>query len=89
MPTPAPLPYILMKHQNALSALTTGKISASVTADYLEFLKQQAKVILAQHGYSWPAIFDELWPPHRESDKGVTYQRTRIEYVSLYHRLIP
>lgn len=79
MPTPTPLPYISMKHENALSALTTGRISASMAAADLELLKQQTKAALAHHGYSWPAIFDELWPPSRENEKGVTYQSTRIE----------
>lgn len=63
MSTPTPLPYISMKHENALSALTTGRISQSMAASDLELLKLQTKAVLAQHGYSWPAIFDELWPP--------------------------
>ena len=79
---PTPLPYISMKHENALSVLATGRITASMFASDLELLKLQTKAALAQYGYSWPTVFDELWPPYRKNEKGLQYQLARIEYVT-------
>jgi len=77
--TPHPLTYILNKHQAALSALTQGTLVYPTSSVNLDMLRSMAIRAVEGHGWSWPAILDEKYPPATVG--GLRYDSVVIKYV--------
>lgn len=80
-PSYRPIPYIAMKHQNALKALM-GTPPTDDTMD--EGLRGSAKLSIERVGWTWPAVFDVPYPAYQAG--GLVYEPTVIngqQYLSL------
>ncbi|KAG6832941.1 hypothetical protein H0H92_004825 [Tricholoma furcatifolium] len=83
MQVPHPLGYILFKHQSALSVLTGEPTSPQSPLDHT-ISSSLAVQAVEGHGWIWPSILDEEFPPYTEG--GLKYQRVTIDgqdYLSL------
>ncbi|KAI0068916.1 hypothetical protein BV25DRAFT_1910650 [Artomyces pyxidatus] len=81
----ANLKYVAYKHQNAILALTEGRVLSNPPPG-IDALRQHAMNILAQMGYVWPSVFDEEFPPAQDESVGVKYEPVTIDnqdYLSL------
>ncbi|KIM90978.1 hypothetical protein PILCRDRAFT_157734 [Piloderma croceum F 1598] len=61
-----PMGYVVWKHQNAILALTSGRVLVNRTGDQTTFdlntSRPWAIQVLEKNGYSWPGILDEPFP---------------------------
>lgn len=61
-----PMGYVVWKHQNAIQALTSGRINVNRPGDPIALdlgtSRPWAVYVLEKNGYSWPAILDEPFP---------------------------
>jgi hypothetical protein len=82
--------FVIWKHQNALHALTAGRVvvcrPGDPTSVVLETSRPWAVQVLEKNGYSWPAILDEPYPgvdeegiPLDSLPEGVRYERVIAE----------
>ncbi|KAJ6516030.1 hypothetical protein C8R45DRAFT_958511 [Mycena sanguinolenta] len=74
-PPANPLAYVLARHQQAFNALEQLGVS-HLDSDTLA-AKSAAVQIIERHGWSWPLILDDEFPPATEG--GVKYERVVIE----------
>jgi hypothetical protein len=81
-----PLAFVLLKHQNALRALTHGAVGQVINIPDLEASRSAAVQVVEAHGWSWPAILDEPFPAATAG--GVMYERVTIKFVVLYQMCI-
>jgi hypothetical protein len=72
-----PLAYVLYIHQNALIALMQGTIVQPRDLNELNHSKILSIQHLEKHGWQWPSILDEAFPP--SSQGGLKYDRINIE----------
>lgn len=59
-----PMGFVVYKHQNAISALTLGRIvneDEAIKAD-MDVVRPAALQAVERNGYSWPTILDEPFP---------------------------
>ena len=75
-PTNQPLTYVLYKHQNALLALMQNTPLPLDEANET-YWRRVAQKFVERHGWAWPSILDEEFPPSTEG--GLQYERTNIE----------
>lgn len=68
------------RHENALLALTEGRIVPHVHPPALETSRIAAIQLVMSKGYIWPAVLDEEFPATTEG--GVQYETVSIEWVS-------
>ncbi|KAJ7499054.1 hypothetical protein FB451DRAFT_1548773 [Mycena latifolia] len=78
-----PLSYVSARHQQALNALEQLRVS-HLDSDTLA-ARFSAIHAVERHGWSWPSILDDEFPPSTEG--GVKYERVVIEGQS-YLRLV-
>jgi hypothetical protein len=82
--------YVVWKHQNAILALTSGRVLVNGPGDAttvdLSTSRPWAIQVLEKNGYSWPAILDEPFPgidndgvALESLSQGVKYQQVTIE----------
>lgn len=71
-----PLAYVLFKHQNALIALMQGSIVSTEPRE-LEVSRLVAVQAVERHGWTWPTILDEDFPPATEG--GLKYEHISVE----------
>lgn len=87
-----PMGYVVWKHQNAILALTSGRVLVNRTGDQTTFdlntSRPWAIQVLEKNGYSWPGILDEPFPGVDDDGvaleslpEGVKYQLDAIERV--------
>lgn len=79
-----PLGFVLLKHESALSALTSPTIPMSTGVEDVTFLRSVAISAVEQHGWIWPSILDEEFPA--ATPGGLQYDRVIIDgqpYLSL------
>jgi hypothetical protein len=70
--------FIHAKHQTALLALTSGSVTPET--DLRGGSRVHAVLALQQQGWSWPAIFDEDYPPAEpRSSNSLVYRRVTIK----------
>ena len=85
-----PMGYIIWKHQNAILALTSGRVLVNRLNDpttiELDTSRPWAVHVLEKNGYSWPDIIDEAFPGIDDEGialeslpEGVKYQQIVIE----------
>lgn len=73
------VPYVIHLHSKALRALAPNSpFPSQQLQDQVRF-REYAIVVVQSAGRSWPAIFDEEYPPQTEG--GVTYEYTMVGYV--------
>ncbi|KAJ7507662.1 hypothetical protein B0H11DRAFT_1967984 [Mycena galericulata] len=77
-----PLAYVAARHQQAINALEQLRVS-HLDPDMLA-ARYSAVQVVERHGWSWPSILDDEFPPATEG--GVKYERIVIEGQS-YLRL--
>jgi hypothetical protein len=82
--------YVVWKHQNAILALTSGRVLVNRPGDPTTFdldtSRPWAVQVLEKNGYSWPAILDEPFPGIDDDGvtlaslpEGVKYQQVTVE----------
>lgn len=85
-----PMGYIVWKHQNAILALTSGRVIVNRPGDLttigLETSRPWAVHVLEKNGYSWPGILEEPFPGIDDEGvaleslpEGVKYQQVFID----------
>ncbi|EMD40612.1 hypothetical protein CERSUDRAFT_148805 [Gelatoporia subvermispora B] len=75
-----PLSYIMFRHHGALHVLVHGSYPDSgASLRELEPWRSIAIEALRSWGWSWPAVFDEEYPPSDGRGGGVKYERTTID----------
>ena len=77
-----PLAFVLLKHQNALHALTHEPIGYTLDISDLGASRSLAIQAVELHGWTWPAILDEEFPAATEG--GLQYDRIDVEFVTIY-----
>ncbi|KAJ6599202.1 hypothetical protein DFH09DRAFT_28664 [Mycena vulgaris] len=78
-----PFPYVSARHQQALNALE--QLRVSHLDPYTLAARFSAVQAVERHGWTWPSILDEEFPPATEG--GIKYERAVIEGQS-YLRLV-
>jgi hypothetical protein len=76
-----PLAFVLLKHQNALRALTPDAVDYPIDIGNLVSSRSLAIHTVEHRGWIWPAILDEEFPPAVEG--GLKYDRVTIKFVKL------
>ncbi|PFH52540.1 hypothetical protein AMATHDRAFT_139666 [Amanita thiersii Skay4041] len=73
----SPMDYIQWKHDSAICALLYGYQLPWCGAGSLQICRAWAQSHIQSHGYEWPAVLDEDFPPATEG--GVRYEQTLID----------
>ncbi|KAF8640127.1 hypothetical protein AX17_001363 [Amanita inopinata Kibby_2008] len=79
-----PTDYIQWKHDSAISALLTGRTIPWRGTDSVQLSRSWALLLVQSHGYEWPTVLDEEFPPAIEG--GVRYEQKVVDgfpYLSL------
>ena len=80
-----PLGFVLSKHQNALRAVMGGTVTHSDDVGDIEMSRTLAIQTIERHGWTWPPILDEEFPP--ATPGGLKYERVTIEFV-IFHMMV-
>ncbi|KAI0693815.1 hypothetical protein BC835DRAFT_1415708 [Cytidiella melzeri] len=80
-PTPLPLEFIHNKHNTALYVLINGTLptlDTQMVPRVNSATRAHAQRVLEMHGYSWPSVLDEEYPPPSAASQGVKYEHVTI-----------
>ncbi|GBE79340.1 hypothetical protein BKA93DRAFT_742938 [Sparassis latifolia] len=80
LPSNSPLLYVVLRHNLALSVLRPNVNAAPLPQNHGQW-RSASMTWLRNHGWSWPSVIDEEFPPSERSGQGLNYECVSMNNV--------